>query len=323
MTHAAFAASSPFVGIDIAMDKLDLGRSDRVDVGGFPNDAAGIARIVVDMRAAKPRCIVIEATGGFERPLLDALLDAGLPVALVNPAQVRHFAKGLGIRAKTDRIDARVLVEFARRAEPRLAEKRPKIQAQLEVLVTARRQLIDTRTIHTNQLARVSFKPAVGVLGRVLKTLNREIEFLDGQIRKLIESDDDFSNLDQLLQSVPGVGDVVSSTLIAELGELGKTDRRQVGALVGVVPYNHDSGKLKGTRSIFGGRASVRSAIYMAALTAIRCNSVIKTFAARLKAAGKKNKIVIVACMRKLTAIFNAMIRDNLQWHQLKLTKNS
>lgn len=321
---ASSSSTSLFVGIDVAQQKLDLGRSDCSKVLTVTNDAVGIAAVVKELLDAKPTCIVLEATGGLEEPLLDALLDAGLPVARVNPAQVRHFAKGLGILAKTDRIDAGVLVEFARRAEPRLAEKRRQIQAELESLVTCRRQLIASRTGHLNQVKRTSFRPAVKAQKSVLKTLDDQVKFLDVQIRKLIEADDDFNNLDQLLQSVPGVGDVASSTLVAELRELGHADRRQIGALVGVVPFNRDSGMLKGTRSIRGGRAAVRSALYMATITAIRCNPVIKAFATRLKTIGKKkNKIVIVACMRKLITILNAMIRENLQWNQLKLVKNA
>ena len=314
------STSNPlFVGIDVALQKLDIARSDSNTVLSVANDAPGIDQLVKTLVADHPECIVIEATGGYERPLLEALLDAGLPVARVNPGRVRHFARGLGMLAKTDSLDAQVLLEFARRVSPRLAEKQRKIQAELEALVTCRRQLIATRTIHTNQLKQTRSKPAGKAIGRVIDTIDAQVASLDEQIRKLIDSDDDFSNIDQLLQSVPGVGAVASS----ELPELGKTDRKCIGALSGVVPFNHDSGKLKGTRSICGGRSSVRGTLYMCALTAMRCNPVIKTFAQRLKAAGKKNKVILVACMRKLAAILNAMIRDNLQWNQLQLAKNA
>lgn len=309
-----------FVGIDVAKDKLDVARSESTAVLTVANDAAGIRGIVKTLAAQRPQCIVVEGTGGLEQPLLDALLDAGLPVARVNPAHVRHFAKGLGILAKTDRIDARVLVQFARLAEPRLAEKRPQLQAQLDSLVTCRRQLVVTRAVQMNQLQRTGFKPAAKAIQSIIDALNKQIVSLDEQIRKLIDSDIDFKKIDELLKTVPGVGPVSSSTLVAELSELGTIDRRQIGALIGVVPFNNDSGRHKGTRSIRGGRASVRSALYMAALTAIRCNPIIKTFAKRLRANGKKSKQVIVACMRKLATILNAMIRDNLKWDELKLT---
>lgn len=317
------SSSSLLVGIDVASQKLDVARSDRKGVESLANDAAGIAQLVKQLAADRPQCIVIEATGGYEQRVLDALLEAGLPVARVNPSHVRYFAKGLGILAKTDAIDALVLVEFARLAQPRLAQKQSKIQTELQSLVTCRRQLLVTRTMHVNQRQQTSYPPAAKAIARVIKTLDQQIASLDEQVRMLIESDDDLDNIDRLLRSTPGIGATISATLLAELSELGKTDRRSIGALVGVVPYNHDSGKLKGFRCIFGGRASVRSALYMAALTGMRCNPVLKAFAQRLKAAGKKNKIIIVACMRKLAILLNAMIRENLQWDQLKLVKNA
>jgi transposase len=322
-TSTSMDRAALFVGVDVSLAKLDVARGDRNGVVAVPNDATGIAGLVKQLAADHPQCIVIEATGGYERPLLDALLQARLPVARVNPRRVRDFARGLGVLAKTDRLDAQVLVEFARLAQPRLAQKQRKIQAELEALVTCRRQLIATRTMHTNQLKQTHFKPAAKAIGRVIDVLKGQIDSLDEQIRKLIESDDDFDHKDRLLQSAPGIGAVASATLIAELPELGKADRQHIGALSGVVPFNHDSGKLKGTRSICGGRRSVRCALYMCALSALRCNAVIKTFAQRLKAAGKKNKVILVACMRKLAAILNAMIRENLQWHELQLTKNA
>ena len=311
-----------FVGIDVALDKLDLGRTDSDKLSSFTNDADGIRQVVDLLRAAAPTLTVVEATGGLERSLLHALLDAGLPVSLVNPAHVRHFAKGLGIRAKTDAIDARVLAQFARLASPRQAQKRPENQLELEALVTCRRQLTHVRTEQTNRRKRTDSKAALKAIDAVLKAIETQIDHLDAQIRKLIESDDDFNSIDKLLQSVPGVGGILSATLLAELGELGSTDRRQISSLVGVAPFNHDSGQLKGKRAIRGGRASVRSVLYMATITAIRCNPIIKTFAERLKKTGKLNKVVIVACMRKLVALLNAMLRDRLSWNQLTLVKN-
>lgn len=255
MTTATSApVYSLFIGINVALDKLDLARSDSSQLLTVPNDLGGIARIVATLLAAKPTTIVVEATGGLERQLVAALLDAGLPVAVVNPAQVRHFAKGLGILAKTDAIDARVLVEFARRASVRLAEKRSKNQVELQALVTCRRQLIHVRTEQSNRRLTTYSKAALKSIDAVLKTLGTQINSLDQQIRKLIESDDDFKDLDRLLQSAPAVGPVLSSTLIAELNELGRTDRRQISTLVGLAPFNHDSGRLKGKRSIRGGR---------------------------------------------------------------------
>jgi transposase len=322
--HVASQVVSPvFVGIDVAKDKLDLARSDSRELLTVANDTAGIGRLVDLLKAASPRCIVIEATGGLETPLADALLEAQLPVAVVNPGRVRHLAMGLGILAKSDPIDAFVLREFARLAEPRLAQKRSANQAELDALVSCRRQLICTRTAQGNCRLTTRSKNALKSIDTVLKTLDRQIEVLDGKIRQLINSDDDFNNLDRLLRSVPGVGPVLSSTLVAELGELGKTDRRQIGALVGVAPFNHDSGNYKGKRAVRGGRAQVRNVLYMSALAAIRFNPVLKTFADRLRQAGKVPKVVIVACMRKLMALLNAMVRDNLLWNQLAVVRNA
>jgi transposase len=329
------ASSSIFVGIDVAKDKFDLARSDSPQILTVANNPDGIRQIVDSLRLTKPEgkasaaegkasapaIIVVEATGGLERPVLNALLDADLPVALVNPGQVRHFAKGLGILAKTDAIDARVLVEYARLASPRLAEKRTKNQTELNALVTCRRQLTRTRAEQTNRRGSTSSRAAIKAIDAVLKTVNKQIEDLDKQIRKLIESDDDMDSIDKLLRTVPGVGAVLSSTLLAELNELGRTDRRQISSLVGVAPFNRDSGQSRGKRSIRGGRTDVRSVLYMVTVTALRCNPVIMAFADRLKKNGKFSKVVITACMRKLLGFLNAMIRDRLSWNQLKVAQ--
>jgi transposase len=265
--------------------------------------------------------VVVEATGGFERPLVDALLDAGLPVALVHPGRVRHFAKGLGLLAKTDRIDARVLARFGRLAAPRLAERRSKNQAELQALVACRRQLTVTRVRQSNRLGATASKPARKAIEAVVKTLDKQLEKLDKQIRELIDADDDFKHLDGLMQSVPGVGPALSATLAAELRELGDVDRKQVGAPAGVAPFNADSGARSGKRSTRGGRVTVRCVLYMAAVAACRFNPVIRAFSDRLKEAGKPNKVRIVACMRKLLTLLNAMVRDGLTWDQLDVVK--
>ncbi len=322
MTHdSSQPVSSLFVGIDVAKDKLDLARSDTGELLNFSNNQRDICRIIELFKAPRPTRIVVESTGGLERPLLDALLDANLPVALVNPGRVRYFAIGIGILAKTDPIDARTLMEFARLAEPRLAQKRSENQAELDGLITCRRQLTATRTDQSNCRLSTRSKSAISSIDAVLKALDKQIELLDQKIRKLIDSDDDFKHLDRLLRSVPGVGPVLSSTLLAELSELGETDRRQIGALVGVAPFNHDSGTFKGKRSIRGGRVQVRGVLYMATLAAIRCNPVVRNFAERLAKAGKASKTIIVACMRKLLTLVNAMVRDNLTWPELNVVK--
>jgi transposase len=320
MTDSSSSVSL-FVGIDVALDELDLARSDSDKLLTVANDAGGIAQIVGMLRSASPTTIVVEATGGLERRLLDALLDAGLPVALVNPAHVRYLAKGLGILAKTDAIDARVLAEFARLASPRLAQKRSENQSELEALVTCRRQLVLIRTEQTNRRGATFSKSAIKSIDAVLKTLARQIQSLDKLIRKLIESDDDMDHLDKLLRTAPGVGPVLSSTLVADLPELGRADRREINALVGVAPFNHDSGRLKGKRAIRGGRASIRSVLYMATVTAIRDNPIIRSFWEKLIKAGKLKMVALVACMRKLLGLLHAMIRDDLTWHELTVVK--
>lgn len=329
MTEVAQQAVSPvppvspvFVGIDVARDKLDLARSNsRRQQLSFANDAMGIGQIIKLLTDAGVARIVVEATGGYERLLVNMLVDAGLPVAVVNPSRVRHLATGLGILAKSDPIDAFVLSEFARLAEPRLAQKQSANQAELDALITCRRQLSCARTGQGNCRQTTVSKAARQSLDKVIKALDQQIESLDRQIRKLIDSDDDFKNLDRLLQGVPGVGAVLSSTLVAELGELGTTDRRKIGALVGVAPFVNQSGAGQKKRTIRGGRSQVRNVLYMAALAAMRFNPVIREFARRLGAKGKPAKVVIVACMRKLIALLNAMVRDNLRWDQLNVVR--
>jgi transposase len=322
MTNSTVSHQPVLVGIDVAKDKLDLGRSDIEHVVTLANSKRGIEKIVNLMRQINPALIVIEATGGYEQPALTALLDAGLPVALAQPAHVRHMAKALGILAKTDAIDARVLVLYAQHAQPRLAAKRSENSIELEALITCRRQLIKVRTEQRNRLGMTRSASARRAIQAVLDSIEQQVAELDIQIRQLIESDEDMGHWDSIVRSVPGVGTVVSATLLAELIELGTITRTKISALIGVAPFNRDSGRFKGKRAIRGGRASVRSALYMAAVTAMRCNPVIKRFADRLKAAGKPTKVVIVAAMRKLATYLNAMIRDRIEWSQLKITQS-
>jgi transposase len=266
---------------------------------------------------------VVESTGGLERALIGALLDAELPVALVHPGRVRYFAIGCGILAKTDPIDARVLMKFAQLAAPRLSQKRSENHSELDALITCRRQLCATRAQQTNCKLSTRSKSAIKSIDAILAALDKQIESLDKKIRDLIDSDDDFKHLDRQLRSVPGAGPVLSSTLIAELPELGDTDRQHIGSLVGVAPFNRDSGKFRGKRSIRGGRIQVRCVLYMAAIAAMRFNPVIRSFAERLGKTGKSPKVIIVACMRKLLTLLNAMVRDNLMWPQLTVAKNT
>jgi transposase len=316
------ATSPAYVGIDVAKDKLDLALEGQGRVHPFTNDEPGIAALVQLLRKHPPATIVIESTGGLERPLLNALLDAELPTALVNPGRVRHFAIGLGILSKTDPIDAKVLARFARQAAPRLTEKAAQNRLELQALVVCRRQLCTTRAQQSNRRGATTSKPARKAIQAVIATLDQQIEKLDGQIRDRIDSDDEFRNLDQLLRSVPGVGPTLAATFTAELPELGRTDASQIAALAGVAPFNADSGRTVGKRSIRGGRTPLRCVLYMATISAIRANPVIKAFSDRLASAGKAAKVRIVACMRKLLTLLNAMVRDGLTWDQLNTVKN-
>lgn len=323
---AAAAGDGIFVGIDVSKAELDVARSDTGStVQAFANDPAGIAELVRQLSAlrGRVRLVLFEATGGLEGPLAAALLDAALPAASINPTRARYFAIGIGVLAKTDPVDARVLMRCARQGQHRLLAKRGERRAELEALVTCRRQLLHVRTEQTNRRGTTSNKAALRAIDAVLKTLDRQVLGLNRQVEKLIESDDDLDRDSKLLASVPGVGAVLCATLLSELSELGTLGRRSVAALAGVAPFPDDSGPRKGKRRIRGGRASVRNVLYMATLAAMRFNPVIRRFAERLRSAGKVNKVVIVACMRKLLSILNVMLREQLTWDELRLVKNA
>jgi transposase len=316
-------ADAVYVGIDVSKDTLDVAVGESGKVTTFPNDAAGHADVVALLRPLAPAMVVVESTGGLERALVDALLDADVPVALVHPGRVRKFADALGISAKTDAIDARLLARFGRQAGPRLAERRGRVEVELRALVLCRRQLVQSRAQQANRLgATPGVRAARRALEKVIATLDKQVAALEKQIRGLLDADDDFRHLDGLLRSVPGVGPALSSTIAAELPELGTADGNKVSALVGVAPFNRDSGKDTGTRSIRGGRASVRHCLYMATVAALHCNPVIRALSDRLREKGKAAKVALVACMRKLLTLLNAMARDGLTWDQLDVVKN-
>lgn len=324
VTNASSPTPQPFVGIDVSKEFLDTARSDQLPrTWRLGNDAPGVARLVAMLREIGPACIVVESTGGLERPLLSALLEAGLPVALVNPGRVRHLAMGLGILAKTDALDARVLARFAELATPRLLEKRPAIAGELDALVTCRAQLVKSRTEQSNRRQTAFSKNARKALDAVLATLDRQIVRLDAQIRDLIDSDDQWKHIDDIIQSAPGAGKVLAAALLSGVPELGKIEHRQLAALIGVAPLNRDSGRFKGSRAIQGGRADVRSVLFMATVAAMRCNPLIKALGQRLLAQGKRWKVAVVACMHKFLKLLNVMVRDNITWNQLDLVKNA
>lgn len=258
--------------------------------------------------------IVLEATGGYERLVACDLAAAGHIVSIVNPRQVRDFAKAFNILAKTDQIDAAVLARFALHVRPRPLAETHAQQDQLNELVTRRRQLIDLRTAESNRTHTSLTKTVQQSLTRSLKALAQEIKRIDAALLKLVASHDDWRERFELLKSVPGIGAVTAATLLAQLPELGQLNRQQIAALVGVAPMNRDSGKTTGPRHIRGGRTDLRSVLYMAALTACRSNAVIRDFSQRLKAQGKCTKVVLTACIRKLLVIINTMIKNNSPW---------
>lgn len=312
-----------FVGIDVAKKHWDVHIAPAGKALRCSADQAGLAQLLAVLQPHAPCLIVVEASGGFERRLAADLLEAGHTVARVNPRQVRDFARGLGRLAKTDRIDAEILARFAAHVRPRPWEKQPENQAQIEALVVRRRQLVQMAAVEKTRLHQAAKGPVRKSVGHVLDLLRAQLDELDAELARLIEDDDDWSARAKRLATVPGVGEVTSRTLVAELPELGKLDRQAIAALVGVAPLNRDSGEFRGRRTIWGGRASVRAALYMATLTARTFNPVIRRFAERLEAAGKPFKLVMTACMRKLLVILNTMLRNRVDWNPQLLPQNS
>lgn len=302
-----------FVGIDIAKSKFDVLILPENKGATFANDDQGVKEFLATLPAHE--CVVVlEATGGYERPVVAALLEAGRKTAIANPRRVRDFARGIGVLAKNDRVDARVLAVYAQQGCLRFAEKTSKNQQELAALITRRRQLLGLDGAESNRLKQATTKTTIKSILQVRELLAKELKKLDKEIARLIKTDDDWRSKAELLKSVPGVGAGTSATLVAELPELGKLNRQQIASLVGLAPYSRDSGQSRGQRSIWGGRGTVRSALYMAAFNAKRCNPVIRAFAERLEKAGKRSKVILTACMRKLLVILNTMVRDNTSW---------
>ena len=302
------------VGIDVAKAKLDVCLLPTGQMLCTSNDDDGIAKVIALLKPQPVALVLLEATGRYERRVTSELLDAGFNVAVVNPRQARDFARALGKLAKTDKIDAATLAEFAKLGHGRLCEKQPENRALLDDLVTRRRQVTQMLAMEKTRQQIPQDKQTCAMIAKVIRLLDQQREDLDRRIAQLIESDDDWKNKRDLLSSVPGIGTVTASQLVADLPELGKLNRQQIAALVGVAPINRDSGMMRGQRRIFGGRASVRCALYMATFCAMRFNPVIKRFAERLRAAGKPFKVALVAAMRKLLTILNIMLKENQSW---------
>jgi transposase len=302
-----------FVGVDVSQEQLDYALWPTGEHGQAPNSETGVAELVKQLTALHPTLVVLEATGGLELAATVALASAGCPVAVVNPRPVRDFAKATGELAKTDRIDAATLAHFAEAIRPRVQDL-PDEQAQrLKALLTRRRQILEMLVAERNRLA-LTHPDVQGRLKEHITWLEQELDQLNRDLDHEIRNSSLWHEQDQLLQSVPGVGKVLSTTLLGYLPELGILDRKAIAALVGVAPFNCDSGKFKGKRRVWGGREQVRYALYMAALSATRFNPVIRAFYQRLRQAGKPFKVAITACMHKLLIILNAIMKHQTPW---------
>ncbi len=312
----------PYIGIDVAKGHLDLAAHSSGDAWRVTNDDTGINAIVTHLGELDPTLIVVEPTGGLELPLTTALAAAGLPLAVVNPRQVRDFAKATGRLAKTDRLDAQVLAHFAQAVQP-TPRPLPDAQTQeLSALLARRQQLVQMLTAEKNRLG-TTRPPLRQRVAAHISWLEQELADTDNQLSNFIQESSIWRAKDELLQGVKGIGPVVSITLMADLPELGTLDRWGIAALVGLAPFNRDSGLLRGKRRVWGGRARVRAALYMATLVATRYNPVIKAFYQRLIAAGKSKKIALTACMRKLLIILNSIVKHNCPWDpELALRKS-
>ncbi len=306
-----------FIGIDIAKDTIEicvLPSSESWTVGTTP---AELLETVDRLAALKPTNIVLEATGGYENRLAASLATTGLPVAVVNPRQVRDFARALGILAKTDAIDAHVLALFSEKLQPECRPLPTDDEHALKELLTRRHQLVDMRTKESNRRQQIVSKQVCESITTLIESINHELDVIEREIDIRIKASPVWRAKDILLQSVPGIGKTTASMLIVALPELGHLNRRQIASLVGLAPMNRDSGTFRGRRMITGGRALIRTGLYMPILSAIRYNPKIKTFYDRLIDAGKLEKVAITACMRKLLTMLNSIVRENEPWHPI------
>lgn len=302
-----------FVGIDISKATLDVAIWEEERVWQYRNESRSRRRLVKRLAAMAPKLIAIEASGGLEQPIVAELHLANIPISVVNPTRVRSFAKATGQLAKTDRLDARIIAQFAQAVRPKVRALRTADEDRLDALVTRRRQLIQMVTAEKNRRSIAQNRMDIHIQEHI-DWLETDLQALDKEISAFIQQSAEWKEKETILRSVPGVGPVTSATLLAELPELGSRNRQQIAALVGVAPLNRDSGKMRGKRRVFGGRASVRSALYMATLVATRSNPVIRRFYEHLLAQGKEKKVALTACIRKLLVILNSMLRQHRIW---------
>ena len=302
------------VGIDVSKDRLDVHLRPSDEAFAVARDGKGLETLVERLRALDVALIVLEATGGFETTVAAALAGAGLPLAVVNPRQIRDFARALGKLAKTDAIDAKVIAIFAEKIRPQARPIASQQAQRLGELVARRRQIVEMIGMEQNRRRRAGEKRLIKQIDRHIAFLEKELAEVDSDIDAGVRASPVWRETEELLTSVPGVGPVTARTLIAELPELGQLDRRKLAALVGVAPFNRNSGTWRGHRMISGGRTSVRTVLYMASLAAIRFNPVIRANYQRLVARGRPKKVAIIACLRQLLTILNAIVRDATPW---------
>lgn len=308
-----------YVGIDVAQDWLDVAQRPRGGTWRVSNDERGITALVQQLGELRPALVVLEATGGMEIPLVGALGSARLPTVVVNPRQVREFARATGRLAKTDVIDAQLLARFGEAVRPKVRPLPDAATRELSNLITRRRQLVEMLVAERNRL-RTATPSVRGDIQEHIRWLERRLSDWDEELGQAVRSSPLWRERDNLLQSAPGVGPVLSATLLAALPELGVLNRREIAALVGVAPFNRDSGQFRGQRRVWGGRSHVRSALYMAALVATRHNPAIRALYERLLGAGKPKKVALTACMRKLLTVLNALIRHRTPWQNVHLS---
>lgn len=316
-------ANGIVAGLDISKEHLDLGFWPAQAPVSYSYDKDGLVELISRLREAKVSLVVLEATGGLEIRVAAELSAGGVPVAVVNPRQVRDFARGVGKLAKNDRIDAVVLARFGQAVKPPARPLPSEEQRRLGELVSRRRQLVEMHTAELNRMGRASSKAVLQSHKDLLKAIERQLADLDQQIRDAIKESPAWMAKAELYDSVPGIGEQSACALVAELPELGTLNRGQISALAGLAPYDNDSGTRRGKRSIRGGRAAVRAILYMATLAATRCNPVIQAHYYKLKEAGKLHKVAMVACMRKLLTILNVMAATNSMWIGGKVSKTT
>lgn len=306
--------NSKYIGIDVAKNSMEVAVNDSKEHWEYANDENGLAKLLAKMKRLSPALIVMESTGGYEIEIAAELQSNKFPVAVVNPRQIRDFARSVGILAKTDILDARVIARFAAMVQPEARVLPGEEIQKLGAIMMRRRQIIAMRTSEKNRLysADSTVKKRIQVH---IEWLNKELEDIDKELRQMIKENPDLKEKDEMIDGVPGVGPNLTITLLSELPELGSLNRKKMAALAGVAPFNRDSGKMRGKRTIWGGRKNVRTALYMATLVATRYNPILKAYYNHLLEAGKLKKVALIACMHKLLSILNAMLKTKTKWN--------